>query len=290
LPGAVPFSFDPMVFRSFLGLALLCSMLAGSPVLAQDLPPQLADHFAEGVDALKTHDLDRAERAFRTVLAGGGNRAFVHHNLGIVLQQRGRQSDALAEFRAATALDPAFGPAHLLAGTCLLALGRTSDAVASLQRAVRLMPSEVSAHLQLAAAYEQAGNTVGMVDEYRRLASLEPGNNEWVFRLGKAYLKLAQWSYERLATVRPQSARLAQALAQQYLDQGRSDLATGALEEAARRNPTLPEIHLTLARIHADEGRWNDASRELALELAIVPESAAARDLKAAIDAARTRP
>lgn len=171
-----------------------------------------------------------------------------------------------------------------------MALGRTSDAVASLQRAVRLMPSEVSAHLQLAAAYEQANNVVGMVDEYRRLTSLEPANNEWAFRLGKAYLKLAQWSYARLAAVRPQSARLAQALAQQYLDQGRRDLAIGALEEAARRDATLPEIHLTLARIHADEGRWNDASRELALELAIVPESAAARDLKAAIDAARTRP
>ena len=128
------------------------------------------------------------------MLAGGGNRAFVHHNLGIVLQQRGRHAEALVEFRAAIALDPAFGPAHLLAGSSLLALGRTSDAIASLQQAIRLMPSEPSAHLQLAAAYEQAGNAVGMVDEYRRLTALEPANNEWVFRLGKAYLKLAQWS------------------------------------------------------------------------------------------------
>lgn len=279
-----------MGVRSLLGFALLISTLAATTGLAQDLPSRLADRFAEGVDALKAHDLDSAERAFRDVLAAGGNRAFVHHNLGIVQQQRGRHAEALVEFRAAVALDPAFGPAHLLAGSSLMALGRTSDAVASLQRAVRLMPSEASAHLQLAAAYEQAGNAVGMVDEYRRLTALEPANNEWVFRLGKAYLKLAQWSYARLAAVRPQSARLAQALAQQYLDQGRPDLATGALEEAARRDPSLPEIHLTLARIHADEGRWNDASRELALELAIVPESAAARDLKAAIEAARTRP
>ena len=279
-----------MGLRSLVACTLLGSTLAVNPAFAQDLLPQLAERFSQGVDALKAHDLDRAEAAFRAVLAGGGNRAFVHHNLGIVLQQRGRHSEALVEFRAATALDPAFGPAYLLAGSSLLALGRTNDAIASLQRAARVMPAEVSAHLQLAAAYEQAGNTVGMVDEYRRLTSLEPGNNEWVFRLGKAYLQLAQWSYARLAAVRPQSARLAQALAQQYLDQGRRDLAIGALEEAARRDPALTEIHLTLARIHADEGRWNDASRELALELAIVPESAAARDLKAAIDAARTRP
>ena len=69
-------------------------------------------------------NLDAAEAAFRDVLKAGGERAFVHHNLGIILQQRGRNADALAEFRAASRLDPSFGPARLLAGTSLLTLGR----------------------------------------------------------------------------------------------------------------------------------------------------------------------
>lgn len=44
---------------------------------------------------------------------------------------------------------------------------------------------------------------------------------------------------------------------------------------------------MALARIHADEGRWDEAAREIALELALTPESREALELKAQIDAAR---
>jgi predicted Zn-dependent protease len=279
-----------MGVRSFLCFALLLSTLAATTGLAQDLAPRLAHRFAEGVEALKAHDLDRAERAFRDVLAAGGNRAFVHHNLGIVLQQRGRHAEALVEFRATIGLDPAFGSARLLAGASLLALGRVHEATVQLQNAARLMPNEPAAHLQLADAYERSGNVAGMLDEYRRLVELKPASDEYAYRLGKAYLMLAQWSYERLRAIAPRSARLAQALGQQYLDQGRQDLALGAFGQAARLDPTLAEIHLVLARLYLDGGRLDDAAAEVALELAIAPDSAAARALQADIDAARKKP
>jgi len=93
----------------------------------QGLPPALATRFSEGVTALSAGQLDLAEAAFRDVLRDGGDRAFVRHNLGIVLQQRGRHADALVQFRAASRLDPAFGPSHLLAGTSLLAMGQARE-------------------------------------------------------------------------------------------------------------------------------------------------------------------
>src|SRR5829696_157901 len=124
-----------LLFLSVVLLILIAPTLRG-----QDLAPQLVARFSEGVEALKAGQLDGAEAAFRDVLARGGNRAFVHHNLGIVQQRRERHVQALAEFRAAARLDPAFGPARLLAGTSLLALGRAREAVAELERAVRLLP------------------------------------------------------------------------------------------------------------------------------------------------------
>lgn len=252
----------------------------------QDLPLPLAERFGEGVSALKAGRLDTAEQAFRDVLQSGGDRAFVHHNLGIVLQQRDRHADALAEFRAAAKLDPAFGPAHLLAGGSLLALGRAREAVAELERAVRLMPSEPAAHLQLADAYERTGNTAGVVEAYRRLTALAPSNDEYLYRLGKAYLQLAQRSYETIRAINPRSARLPQALGEQYLEQNRPDLAQAAFEEAARLDPALPGVHLSLARIHLDGGRLAEAAAEVARERAISPGSAAARALEGEIQAA----
>ncbi len=287
--GTTPVFFSGM--RGFRSVLLVAFVLLIAPRLAaQDLPPQLADRFSEGVAALKSGDLTAAETAFRDVLAGGGNRAFVHHNLGIVLDQKERHADALAEFRAATAIDPAFGPAHLMAGNTLLAMGRAADALPELRVAVRLLPDQAIAHAVYADALERTGDIGGVVDEYRRLVTISPSDPDFRYRLGKAYLKLAQWSFERLRAVAPRSARLPQALGQQYLQQGRPDLALQPFEKAAQLDPTLPGVHLMLARIHLDAKRLDQAAREIGLELALVPDSAMAKQVQRQIAAAQGTP
>ena len=289
LGGTTPIFFSGMRgFRSFLLVALV--LLTASRLAAQDLSPALADRFTEGVTALKSGDLDGAERAFRDVLAGGGNRAFVHHNLGIVLEQRGRHADALVEFRVATQIDPAFGPARIMLGTTLLALNRPADAATELRRAVRVMPNEPAGHVALADALERLDDHGGVVDEYRQLVALAPDNADYCYRLGKAWLRLAQWSFEQLRAVAPRSARLPQARGQQYLQQGRPDLAQQPFEQAAQLDPTLPGIHLMLARIHLDARRLDQAAREIALELALVPDSAMAQQVQRQIAAAQGKP
>jgi tetratricopeptide (TPR) repeat protein len=269
--------------RSAPVLAFVLLLLGSAVTPAQDLPPALASRFSEGVAALKAGDGTDAERAFRDVLRQGGARSFVHHNLGIVLQQAGRHREALTEFQAAARLDPAFGPERLLAGTSLLALDRPAEAAAALQIAVKLMPSEPLAHLQLADAYERTGRIEGVVDEYRRLVEMSPTNDEYAYRLGKAYLRLAQVSYGRLRAVNPTSARASQALATEYAKQGRRDLAQQEFERAAKLDPTLVEIHLALARLYAAEQRWDDAAQEVERELALAPESRDALELKTKI-------
>jgi len=267
--------------------ALLVLLAAASPSAAQDLPPALAEQFSNGVAALKAGDLDTAERTLRAVVAGGGDRSFVHHNLGIVLDQRGRHDAALVEFRAAARLDPTFGPARLLAGSSLLALGRPREAVTELQRAVKLMPNEVAAHRQLAEACERAGDVPCLARALKTAAALAPNDPESLYRLGKAYLRLSQWAYQRIQRIAPQSARLSEALGREMIEQGRLDDARYAYEQAVQKGPTLPGLHLALARIHFESRRFDEALAEVERELAIVPESAAARALKGAIEAAR---
>ena len=272
---------------SRLASLTLVLLLASIGLSAQSLAPALTARFSEGVEALKAGQLDLAEAAFRDVLARGGDRAFVHHNLGIVHQQRNRHVEALAEFRAAARLDPSFGPARLLAGSSLLALGRAEEAVAELERAVRLLPGEKAAHLQLADACEQVGNVPCLVRQSRVLSGFAPSDPEFTYRLGKAYLRLSEWSYKRILAIDPRSARLSEALGREYLQQGQPDLALREYQQAAERDPSLQGIHLALAAIHADAQRWDDAAREVQLELTVAPGSAAALALKARVDAAR---
>jgi tetratricopeptide (TPR) repeat protein len=272
------------------GLVLGCLLAIAADARAQgtDLPPALASRFAAGVTALHGGLLDQAEAAFRGVLDAGGDRPFVHHNLGIVLQQRGRHRAAVAAFRRASALDPSFGPARLLAGSSLIALGRPGEALVDLERAVTLMPREIAAHLQLADACERTGRVARLTEAYRAVVALAPDDPEYAYRLGKAYLRLSQHAYERIRAIDPQAARLSQALGREYLVQGQRQRARAAFEDAAARDPRLAEVHLALAELAADDGRWDDAAREIALELALLPTSRDALALRARIEAARS--
>jgi protein O-GlcNAc transferase len=248
----------------------------------------VAARFSEGVADLAAGRLDSAEAAFRAVIRDGGDLAFVRHNLGIVLQQRGRHADAVVEFRAACHLDPACGPSRLLAGTSLLALGQAKAAVAELDLAARLMPREAAVHLQRADACERINDALCLAGEYRALVELSPANPEYAYRLGKAYLRLSQWAHARIQAIDPKAARLSQALGREYLEQGRADLAERAFQDAIGRDATRADVHLALARIYLADGRLDDAARAVARALVLEPDSKEARGLRASVEAART--
>ena len=261
--------------RTIAAVALV--LVLGTGALAQELPAGLRTSFDEGMEALKAGNLDEAESAFRTVVEGGGGLAYVHNNLGIVLQRRGQHQRAVAEFAQAVGLDPDYAAPRILAGGSLLALGRVAEATAQLEAAVEIAPREPLARLQLARVHEHAGDWIGAVEQYRALKELAPGEAEYMYGLGRAYLRLSEWCLSELDALDSGQARLQQSLGHHYRVQGRPDLALRAFERAVEADPTLPEVHLALAQIHMEQKRWAEARRAIERELALVPESAGAR-------------
>jgi tetratricopeptide (TPR) repeat protein len=262
-----------------LALAATLLLALGPRGASQELAASLQGSFEEGVRALKAGKLDEAEAAFRAVLRGGGHLAYVHNNLGLVHQQRGRHAQAVEQFRSAIGLDPAYAAPRIALGASLLALGQVEQATAELERAVKMAPSEPVAHLQLAKAYERAQDWPRAVERYRALRAMAPKEPEYAYQLGKAYLGFSEWCLRELRRIDPRSARLQQALGHNYRVQGRTDLALRAFERAAEADPTLPEVHLAMAQIHLEQKRWAEARQEIERELALVPESAGARAL-----------
>jgi tetratricopeptide (TPR) repeat protein len=272
----------PSLARVFV--TLMFALTLGAAALAQELSAAQQESFDRGLAALKAGRLDEAETAFRAVLDGGGGLAYVHNNLGIVLQRRGQHERAAAEFREAARLDPRYVAPRILLGASLIALGRAAEARAPLEEAVRLDPKQPLARLQLARADERTRDWADAVEQYRVLTKLEPDQPDHVYALGRAYLGLSEWCLAELKGLGSGEARLQQALGHNYRVQGRPDLALRAFERAARADPTLPEVHLALAQIHMEQKQWADARREVDLELAVVPESAGARALLRQID------
>jgi tetratricopeptide (TPR) repeat protein len=260
-------------------LATTAFLALGATAPAQELPASLQASFEEGVRALKAGKLDEAEKAFRSVLAEDPTSAYVHNNLGIVLQERREHEQAVAEFRAAARLDPRYVAPRILLGASLLALGQVSEARRELEGAVMLAPREALARMQLARVEESAGDWTGAVEQYQALRELKPNEPEYVYGLGSAYLHLSEWCLRELDKRDGGAARLFQALGHNYRVQGRPDLALTAFTKAAEADPTLPEVHLAMAQIHMEQKRWADARREVERELALIPDSAGARAL-----------
>jgi len=256
-----------------------------SSLAEQVLPKTLEESFTRGVEAQKAGQLKEAERAFMEVLRQGGKTAFLHNNLGIVYQQQSAHQRALSQFREAVRLQPDYAAPRFLMGASLMALGRMAEAIRELEQALKLDPGQTLGRLQLIRAYELAGSPVAVVDQYRKLREGHPQDPEYAYQLGKAYLKLSGWAFQRMKEHNPRSPLFYQALANNYRLQGRDELAVRALKQAIEIDPKLPELHLLLAEIYLAQGKSGEARKELDLELSVLPDSRAALGLKEKLEA-----
>ncbi len=274
----------PMRLIGTRRILILILLLALLPVAAlsqsSSLPESLQSIFVEGVEALKKGDLDIAERDFIKVLEEGGKVAFVYNNLGAVYQQRRQHEKALSQLWEAIRLDPGYAAPHVLAGASLMALGKTSEAIKELETALKLQPNEPLARLKLAQAYDQTDNLFGLVEQYQKLRDRSPRDPEYAYQLVKAYMRMAGWCSEQIEKVNPNSARLHQSIANNYVYQGNTEKAIEYLNRAIQTDPKLPDIHLALAQLYQQKGLVSEALQEIELELAIIPNNLAALTLK----------
>ena len=257
-------------------------------VTQEALPSSAERQIAAGVQALKSGDLDEASSIFEAALRNGIKHPLILHNLGVVAQQRGNHRLAIQRFQEALTLQPNYGPSRLLLGSSLLAIGKNAEAVHELKRATDLMPREPAARLELAKAFEASGNWLDGVEQLQKLVQLSPDNPEYSYQLGKALSKLSGWALLEISRENPDSARLYQALGQDYVIQEKYEAALKAYQKAAHSDPRLPEIHLGMAIILLELKKLDEALAEINLELKVVPDSKAAAEIKTKIQTART--
>jgi len=276
-------------FESFR-LAMLLSVFFGiatGAIAQENLSPALETKIAAAVQALKSGDLDSAEKAFTAALQQGIKHPLIYHNLGVIALLRGKYPEAVTRFRQVLALQPDYASSRLLLGSSLLALGRNPEAVRELKRAATLLPKEPQAHLELARGYEALGNWIAAVQEFQKLVQLYPQEPEYSYQLCKAWTKLSDWSVRRIIALNPNSPRLDQGLGLEYTKRGKYDQALAAYQQAARSDPKMPEIHLAMALIWLEMKKFDEALSEIKLELQLAPESKVAADAKARITAAK---
>jgi tetratricopeptide (TPR) repeat protein len=264
-------------------LLLLALMPAGDKVRIPDLPPQMQEQFARGIEAQRAGNLDEAERLFKALLEQGGKSAPVYNALGNVYQMKGEHKQALAAFDVAERLDPKDPVHRSLAGVSLLALGRPREASRALKQAVQMQPESVVFREQLARAYVRLEDFPGAIGQFVKLLELQPDNPEFRYQLGHAYVDFSLSCFRKIKEIDAGSARLRQEMGDQYLVQGKLDKAIESYEQAAVADPSIPEIHFLLAQLYVKQGDRERGLRSLNQALALMPNSPPVLALRKAV-------
>ena len=137
-------------------------------------------HYNLALIALDRGRFDEAIRHYESALAGSGDRettshvsaALLHNGLGIALASKGRDEEAIAEYRRAIWLRDGFVDAHTNLATLLMKRGALAEAIEHYRKALSIAPEDGELHVRLATALQRAGQTAGAMKEYRRALEL----------------------------------------------------------------------------------------------------------------------
>jgi Flp pilus assembly protein TadD len=183
------------------------------------------DVMAEGWRAFQAGDLDRAEEAFRLVIAHDPGAARAWFLLGATWQMRGHPDAAVASYQEAIRLAPDFPEARNNLGVALYASRRGDEAVAVLRRAIALKPDYAEAHNNLGNALRERGEFDEAEVCYRRALQLKPDYAEARHNVGNTLksrgdLAGALACYDQALAIRPDLAQVHLSRALIWLEKG----------------------------------------------------------------------
>ncbi|GGS99577.1 tetratricopeptide repeat protein [Nonomuraea spiralis] len=168
-------------------------------------------------------------------------------NRAQLLAALGRAKEALEDYAAAVAIDPAFPDTYLERGNLLFGLGRTEEALADYERAMRAGPPLPEAYYNRAELRTVRGDVEGALADLGTVIELDPSCLD-------AYIN-----------------RAGLLAASERDEEARADVTAGLA-----RAPGNPHLLTVLGQLETAAGRFEEAGAALDLAVEHAPELAAA--------------
>jgi tetratricopeptide (TPR) repeat protein len=201
---------------------------------------------------------------------------------GGFLQENGRLSEALVQYREAVRLYPDNSEVHDDLGCVLAREGKASEAISEYQEAIRLSPDNAKAHNDLGYAYSKLPDRLDdAMAEYRAAVDADPNFIRALDNLGNAYDAIlrqypqAQAEYEEALRIAPHDRMTHENLG--FLKANVLSDFDGAVREYSSVTDAFPQdpaAHATLAGVLATAGRFPEAAAEYGKAAQFAPRSA----------------
>jgi len=184
------------------------------------------------------------EMLWRTTLARNPECWMAHTNLGLVLFEKGKIDDAIANYRSALQMQPDWWDAEYNLGTALLAKGQVDEAILHCEKAVSMRPTDPDAQVAL-------GNLLAQ----------------------KGWIDEAIAHYQKAITVRPDHFLARYGLGHALLEKGELDSAIQVCRSALLLRPLDADCHTTLAIALEEKGNPAEGIQHYQKALELAPKS-----------------
>jgi len=206
---------------------------------------------------------------FQVTAATSPRSAKVRYNLGVALQDAGREAEALQQYLTAISIKPQDAKSHHNAGLILAKIddggGRMAEAASHLELAAGLDPGLPKVHSNLGVAYSRLGRSREAEAAFRAALDRDPVNHDALYNLGTVLLLTGRIAeavgpLERARDLDPSNTDGRYQLGSAYLEAGRPREAVEQLQQALDQAPDLAEAHLQLARAFLRLGMRSEAA------------------------------
>ncbi|MGA2849348.1 MAG: tetratricopeptide repeat protein [Terracidiphilus sp.] len=254
------------------GCAMLMAVLV--PALAQSAPDQAVNRaMQEGTAQMKAGNFAQAADAYGNVTRLQPGFAEGYFNLGLAEQQAGRLDEARVALEKAVRLKPALRGAHLFLGILAYRQNRFEDAKASLLKETQLDPSNAKAFMWLGVCLLAQDNPQAAIAPLDKAFALDGSDVDILYHRGRAYLLVANASYDAMFKLDHDSLRVHQVLGEAYAQGYRNDNAISEFELAVKLAPRQPGLHEELADQYWIVGNVDKAAEAYREELRIDPNA-----------------
>lgn len=230
--------------------------------------------FIAGDTALRNGDLDRAERAFRKVVAIDPQSAGAYANLGVIYMRRKQWDQALHMLRHAERLAPDIAGIRLNIGLAYYRQNDFRSAIAPFESVLRDQPDSAQARYLLGLCYFFDDHWAQAADTLEPLWGQQSFNFSYLYVLciaaHKAQRKeLDERALSRLVEVGGDTPEFHLIMGRTHLNREEDDQALLELERAERQNPKLPFLHYYLGLYYLHQHDYEHSVEEFKKDIEI---------------------
>jgi len=206
-----------------------------------------------------------------------------YYNLGIIMANQKKISEAIKYFQKSLKLRPDYTAAHFALGNIMAEQGKLPEAIEYYLKALKYFPDFGEVHTNLGNILKRQGKLDESITHYEKAIKIKPKNELAHFNLGNVLTKQYKISeaiphYLQAIRIKPDFAEAHNSLGNCLENTFKLKEAIGHYREALRIKPEFPDAQNNLGAALLKEGKTSDAVKHISKALQLDPDFASAHN------------